>query len=147
MRGMRSWFVALLMALLIISITTISPRLASPAVVLEEHYDNLTVGTSLPGWVAVQPGRDSTLPFVQADSFQSAPRGAAVRNDFNVMRSFSPVEGTVTIELWMDPKVGSDTNNILRLMVDGVESSGVFGKNESDRWFYSSGNSSVFLPL
>ena len=60
---------------------------------------------------------------------------------------FSPIDGLVSIEIWMDPKLGSDTNNILTLETPttGIGGSGIFGKNETDRWFFSDGFGANFF--
>ena len=117
-------------------------------ILLDEDYDELSPGEALPNWRAWSPGQDATLPVVQQISFSSAPNGAEVNNDFIVARDFdAPVEGILTIEIWMNPRLGSDTNNFLFFYIaDNVE--GIIGKNETDMWMYFNSNVTVpFMPV
>lgn len=121
---------------------------ATPVVVLDENYDRLTPGDPLPGWVAVEPSRDPTLPYVQQTDFNSPPNDAAVRNDFGVARLFNPIEGIVTLEIWMKPKLGSDTNNGISFVTEGVGIGGLVWKNETDWWRYiRNGVQTPFAPV
>lgn len=122
---------------------------AAPIVVLDEDYDGLTPGDPLPGWVAMQPWNDPTLPWVQNTNFNSPPNGAAVRNDFDVATVFDPIEGIVTLEVWMQCKLGSDTNCGIYFIPEGpLVHTGLVSKNETDRWFYNDNGIGVpFSPV
>ena len=127
------------------------PPPGSANLVFEETYDGLPPGSTVPGWVALEPNKDATLPVVQSTSFNSAPHGGSLTNDFDVSRPFpNPLRGIVTLDFWMDPKVGPDTNNILGLQMGDVTVGGIrlTGKNDSDRWFYNTESGDVFFePL
>jgi Tol biopolymer transport system component len=117
-------------------------------IVFQETYDNLTLGSIVPGWVATEGGN---TPRVQRTSFNSGPYGASLSNDFAVYRPFGlSLTGVVVVEIWMDPKVGSDTNNMFWLVLGSNRetSLGGIGKNDSDRWLYSTPEGQVFFePL
>ena len=81
--------VALVTMCALVCLGASSKASATPFIVIDENYDNLALGQTLPGWIPIVPGFDATLPFVQQDSFNSAPFGAAVRNDAGVIRQFS----------------------------------------------------------
>ncbi|MBC8228256.1 PEP-CTERM sorting domain-containing protein [bacterium] len=120
-------------------------RQSEAALILEETYDSLPLGSTVPGWVAPQGGN---IPRVQNVSFNSAPYGAEITNEAEVLRSFTPLTGIVTIDIWMDPKIGSDTNNDLRIALNNNNISGahvVIGKNETNRWRYTNAGKSVFF--
>lgn len=126
----------------------VSASQAQQILVLEETYDNLPLGRRIPGWIAVEPENDQTLPVIQNVSFKSAPHGMKIDNDFYVLRPFNPIEGIVTVELWWNPKVGADTNSFLRIELEGHGGVTLVGKNETDWWRYSTrGVQKPFRPV
>jgi hypothetical protein len=110
---------------------------------IQDTFNELPIGSVVPGWLPLQPANDPRTPVVQNTSYHSAPHGASITNDFGAIRPFPhPVGGTVTVDVWMDPKVGDDTNNSLYLLLAtgnpiGQNHISTIRKNESDRWFYS----------
>jgi len=113
-------------------------------IIIQETYDGLSLGSTVPTWIPIRPQDDPTTPTVQNVSFNSAPHGAELTNDYSSLRPFpQPLTGIVIIEIWMDPKVGSDTNNFLRIVLNNASSGqdAVIGKNDSDRWFYTDASS------
>lgn len=131
---------------LIIFLSTAFSVLAAPTIVVDENYNDLTLGQLLPNWVAFNP-LGLTLPIVQDISVNSLPFGAQIQNDFSVVRPFSPIEGIVTVEIWMDPKLGIDTNNFIGPVFTGgpIQPSFFIGKNETDRWLYYDNN--ILVPF
>ena len=127
-----------IMVSLALFLFAVFPVIAAPIIVVDEDYNNLTLGQPLPNWIAFS-ALDPTLPIVQNVSVNSAPFGAQVSNDRSVVRPFdTPIEGMITIEIWMDPKLGMDTNNFVGpiFLGDTGQPPYFVGKNETDRWLY-----------
>ena len=125
-------------------ITTGMGLAQSEQVIFQETYDNLPLGSIVPTWIPIRPQDDPTTPTVQNVSFNSAPHGAELTNDHGSLRPFpQPLTGIVIIEIWMDPKVGSDTNHFFRLALNNASAGqdAVIRKNESDRWLYTDASS------
>ena len=124
----------------------------SELLILEETYDMLAVGQDVGSWIASPVQPNPAIPRVQSVSFSSAPNGAELTGDSEALLRFpEPLTGTITVEIWMDPFVGS-ANNVLRLLVGEDAATGsisVIAKNESDRWFYNDGDGQAifFEPL
>ncbi len=77
-------------------------------------------------------------------------QGASIANDFGAWIPLpKPLTGKVILEIWMDPKVGSDTNNFFSLIFDNNVGgrSAITGKNDSDRWIYKGPDEKPFDSL
>jgi hypothetical protein len=119
-----------------------------PAPRLEETFEGVGVA---PGWQAWNPAKDAQVPVLQMVSFRNGMSGLEVKNDFGVYRELpNALIGKIAMELWVDPRIGSDTNFSIQFLLDDGNGDGItysiLGKNETDRWFYSpSGGGSVFF--
>ncbi len=71
-----------------------------------------------------------------------------MQNDFGVARLCAPVAGILTLEIWMNPKLGSDTNSGVAFVREGTHPTGIslmVFKNETDQWFYVDNGSVVAI--
>lgn len=95
-------------------------------------------GDELLGWVPCEPGNDTTLPVLTTDHYASGGAGAMLSNDFGVRRDFPPVDGVLTIEMWIRPAIGPYNTHINLITGDAGHRWNLIGKNETDRWYYLS---------
>ncbi|MBI1929652.1 PD40 domain-containing protein [Candidatus Poribacteria bacterium] len=120
------------------------PVLPSPdePLVVSETYDGLSPGTPLPNWTSGVFAQRDTIP-------PGGGTGAAqiTRNIPSAYRDFSLLRGIVTIDVWMKPKKGSDTNHGLHIgnHLAGKNDGGdyindvvILHKNDQDKWWYAS---------
>jgi len=110
-------------------------------VLVDENYNDLSNGQALPGW--------TVGVFAQNQEFKSPSMGAKVTTNIPfAYRDFPLTQGIIIVEVWMKPKMGSDTNNGLRLgnYLTGKNDAGdynngriLFWKNDQDKWWYDNG--------
>ena len=98
---------------------------------LSEDYNALAGGSSLPGW-------DSGA-YAQDTEYISPPLGAMVNTNIPpAYQEFPLVRGRLTVEIWMNPKAGSDTNNGLWLG-NAITKGSILGKGSDGRvWYHQS---------
>lgn len=144
---MRQMSVSFLSSIVILGFALMQLTAAAPIVIVDEDYDNLNLGDTLPNWINI-PGGGGPLPVVQNVSFRSAPHGAEVNNNSEVERPFPALSGTVIVEVWVDP---AGANHTFRLVVGeqgNPRRGGIpFVARSGGQWFYNEGNTSIpFTP-
>ena len=66
---------------------------AAPVVIVDENYNSLGVGQTVPGWTAHQPQFDTTVPVASNTVMLDGSNAALIQNDRGVEKFFAPVSG------------------------------------------------------
>ena len=119
---------------------------AAPVVIVDENYNSLGVGQTVPGWTAHQPQFDTTVPVASNTVMLDGSNTALIHNDRGVEKFFAPVSGKISLSFDAHPLTGSsDGNFVVNFITSTGSHANLVRKNESDNWFYTFNGQPTFF--